>query len=63
MAQTIIEQSRQVWLVADHSKFNREAMVRLAHLSQIDVLFTDQPVPAPFAAILREAKVELVVAK
>jgi DeoR family glycerol-3-phosphate regulon repressor len=38
-------------------------MVRLAHLSQIDVLFTDHPVPQPFAAILREAKVELVVAK
>jgi DeoR family transcriptional regulator, glycerol-3-phosphate regulon repressor len=63
VAQTIIEQSRQVWLVADHSKFSREAMVRLAHLSQVDVLFTDHPVPPPFAAILREAKVELVVAK
>lgn len=63
VAQTIIEQSRKVWLVADHSKFNREAMVRLAHLSQVDVLFTDRPVPAPFVAILREAEVEVVVAQ
>lgn len=62
VAHTIIEHSRQIWLAADHSKFNREAMVRLAHLDQIDVLFTDQPVPASFVPILREADVEVVVA-
>jgi DeoR family transcriptional regulator, glycerol-3-phosphate regulon repressor len=62
VAHTIIEHSRQIWLAADHSKFNREAMVRLAHLDQIDVLFTDQPVPASFVPILREANVEVVVA-
>ena len=39
VAQAIIEQSREVWLVADYDKFARQAMVRLAHLSQIDVLF------------------------
>ena len=27
VAQTIIEQAREVWLAADHSKFNRPAMV------------------------------------
>ena len=62
VANTIIEHARQVWLVADHSKFNRDAMVRLAHLDQIDVLFTDQAVPASFVPILREANVEVVVA-
>ena len=29
VAQTIIAQSREVWLAADHSKFNRPAMVEL----------------------------------
>jgi DeoR family transcriptional regulator, glycerol-3-phosphate regulon repressor len=62
VAHTIIEHSRRIWLAADHSKFNREAMVRLAHLDQVDVLFTDQPVPASFVPILREANVEVVVA-
>ena len=29
VARAIIEQSREVWLAADHSKFNRPAMVEL----------------------------------
>ena len=41
VARTIIEHSREVWLAADHSKFNRPAMVELARLDQIDTLFTD----------------------
>jgi len=39
VAQAIIEQSREVWLVADYDKFSRQAMVKLAHLSEIDKLF------------------------
>ncbi|MES2076955.1 MAG: DeoR/GlpR family DNA-binding transcription regulator [Pseudomonadota bacterium] len=63
VAQTIIEQSREVWLVADQDKFFRKALVRLAHLSQIDILFTDAPPPAALASLLREAKVKVVVGK
>ena len=62
VARTIIAQSRQVWLVADASKFNRPAMVRLADLQQLDMLFTDAPPPDPFPALLVEAGVECVVA-
>jgi len=58
VAQTIIEQSREVWLAADSSKFNRPAMVELATLAQIDRLFTDAPPPEPFAALLAEAEVQ-----
>jgi DeoR family transcriptional regulator, glycerol-3-phosphate regulon repressor len=57
VAQTIIERSREVWLAADHSKFNRPAMVELAHLNQVDMLFTDVPPPSPFPALLSEAGV------
>lgn len=57
VAQTIIEHSREVWLAADHSKFNRPAMVELARLHQIDRLFTDAPPPDPFPALLQEAQV------
>jgi DeoR family glycerol-3-phosphate regulon repressor len=56
VAQTIIEQSRQVWMVADHTKFEREALVRLGHISQVDVLFTDAPVPEHLVSVLRDAK-------
>ncbi|MES2073489.1 MAG: DeoR/GlpR family DNA-binding transcription regulator [Pseudomonadota bacterium] len=62
VAQTIIEQSREVWLVADQDKFGRKALVRMAHLSQIDCLFTDAKPPAAFAQVLQQAKVKVVVA-
>jgi DeoR family glycerol-3-phosphate regulon repressor len=57
VARAILAQSRQVWLAADHSKFNRPAMVELARLDQIDRLFTDREPPAPFPALLAEAGV------
>ena len=62
VAQTIIEHAREVWLAADHSKFNRPAMVQLATLAQIDRLFTDAPPPEPFPALLQEAEVVLTIA-
>lgn len=63
VAQTIIEHAREVWLAADHSKFNRAAMVELARLDQVDRLFTDAPPPPPFPGLLQEAGVRLEVAQ
>ena len=60
VARAIIGQSRQVWLAADHSKFNRPAMVEVARLEQVDMLFTDAEPPAPFPALLAEAGVTCV---
>ena len=62
VARAIIEHSREVWLAADHSKFNRPAMVELARLDQIDVLYTDAEPPEPFPALLAEAGVTCHVA-
>ena len=62
VARTIIEQSREVWLAADHSKFNRPAMVELARFDDIDVVFTDAPPPHPFGSLLAQGHVECVVA-
>ncbi len=62
VARTIIGQSREVWLAADHSKFNRPAMVELARLDEIDVLFTDAPPPAPFDELMTQGDVACVVA-
>jgi DeoR family transcriptional regulator, glycerol-3-phosphate regulon repressor len=59
VSRAIIEQSREVWLAADHSKFNRPAMVELARVDQLDLLFTDQTPPPPFPALLAEAGVQL----
>jgi DeoR family transcriptional regulator, glycerol-3-phosphate regulon repressor len=61
VARAIIEHSREVWLAADQSKFNRPAMVQLAALNQVDRLFTDAKPPEPFPALLAEAGVQCVV--
>jgi DeoR family glycerol-3-phosphate regulon repressor len=48
--------------VADHDKFGRQALVRLAHASQIDRLFTNAKPPETLARVLKEPKVQVVVA-
>jgi len=62
VARAILEQSREVWLAADHSKFHRTAMVELARLDHLDRLFTDAPPPPPFAQLLADAAVQCIVA-
>lgn len=62
VARAILQSSRQTWLAADHSKFNRPAMVQLATLSEIDVLVTDRDPPDPFPSLMTEAGVDLWVA-
>ena len=63
VARTIIEQSRQVWLAADHSKFNRPAMVELAQLDQMDTLYHRSRAARGVHALLAEANVQCVVAE
>lgn len=59
VAQAIIESSRQVLLAADHSKFGRNAMVRLGNISQANHFFTDAPPPAEIEPILTQNRVHL----
>lgn len=60
ISRVIIEQSRQVLLVADHTKFERHALVRLGHISEIDALFTDAPPPEELARVLDDGGVRVV---
>ncbi|MBC7356955.1 MAG: DeoR family transcriptional regulator [Desulfacinum sp.] len=61
-ARAIIDNSRTTFLAADHTKFGRNAMVRLGSIAEIDAFFTDQPPPAPLMDVLHTAQVELHVA-
>jgi DeoR family transcriptional regulator, glycerol-3-phosphate regulon repressor len=61
VAQTIIANSRQVLLAADHTKFGRNAMVRLGDITQADHFFTDQTPPLDIRELLKEHQVELHV--
>jgi DeoR family glycerol-3-phosphate regulon repressor len=62
VARAIVEQSRQVWLVADHSKFGRAAMIEMAPLKVLHTLFTDAPLAPDFESLLRDQAVRCVVA-
>jgi len=62
VAQAILENSRMVFLAADHSKFGRSAMARLGSIEQVDSFFTDRAPPAPVAERLTAAGTEVFVA-
>lgn len=61
VAREIIDNSRNVFLVTDHSKFNRNAMVRIADLAEVDALFTDKTPPLAFRNMLKSKDVDLYV--
>ena len=60
-ARAIIDNSRKVFLATDHTKFGRNAMVRLGHIGEIDELFTDRQPPAALTDILVREDVRLHV--
>ena len=62
VAQAIMQQAREVWLVAHARKFGRKGMVELAPLRRLHLLYTDCMPPEPYARLLHEAGVALHVA-
>ena len=62
IAQAIIANARRVYLVADHSKFGRHAMVGEGNLTQVSALFTDRPPPAPIRDLIAANGIDLFVA-
>ena len=63
VSQTIIKHSRRIFLVTDHSKFGRNAMVRLGNISKISALFTDQSPPPEIIEIATESGTEIHLPK
>jgi len=61
VTKAIIERSRHIFLAADSTKFNRNAMVRAGHLEQISSLFTNEPLPPSIAEVARAHGINVVV--
>ncbi|MDF4806039.1 DeoR/GlpR family transcriptional regulator, partial [Vibrio parahaemolyticus] len=57
----IIENSRCVYLGVDHSKFGRNAMVKLGTLADIDLIITDQAPPKEIEHFAKEHEVTIQV--
>jgi DeoR family glycerol-3-phosphate regulon repressor len=60
VAQAIIANARQVILVADSTKFERTAPVRIGHLEQVDTFVTDQCPDDRVRKICGDFDVELI---
>ncbi len=58
----MVEACRSAILVADATKFGRNATVRGGHLRDLDHLFTDQAIPAAFASVVAESGIRVHVA-
>ena len=61
-ARAIIDNSRKVFLAADHTKFGRNAMVRLGSITEINALFTDIQPPAALLEIMASNGIQLFTA-
>lgn len=59
-ARAAMGQARESWVIADASKFGREAPVQCCALTAINRLITDTPPGASFHAACAEANVEIV---
>ena len=59
VAQAIIENARHVYLVADSSKFERSAPVRIASIAKTDAIFTDTRLVPKLEKFCRESGVAI----
>ncbi len=62
-SQAIMRNARRVFLVTDHSKFGRPAVMRVGTLAQISALYTDEPPPPAMIDLLSSLGVALHVAE
>jgi len=58
----LMEQARQVWVVADHSKVEKVTPAYIGPLSRVSRFITDTDAPAPFLDELRRRGIDVVCA-
>lgn len=57
----LMRNARNIVLVTDHSKFTRNAIVRLGELKEINYLFTDKPLPSELQLYLSHSDVAIYI--
>lgn len=62
-ARSIMDNSRKIFLVTDHTKFGRNAMVRLGNIQECDAMFTDRAPSQELIDVMEHSEVELHVAE
>ncbi|UTR13828.1 DeoR/GlpR family DNA-binding transcription regulator [Salipaludibacillus sp. LMS25] len=56
----MMQQAKQVIVLADHTKLGNTDFFKYAHLSEADLLITDKIPPKPFRQLLKQHNVELL---
>lgn len=59
-SRTAMNQADETWVIADHSKFGRDAPVRVCELSEIDTIVCDSEPSAEFSRRCRESDVRII---
>jgi len=59
--QKIVDMVEQVIIVADHSKFGRNALVQATALENVDTVITDQGVPQKYLELLEKKQIQTVI--
>ena len=62
-SRAVMQQSEQVVVAADASKFGRSGLTRVCRLDEIDLLVTDEAPAEALGAALKSAEVEVVVSE
>ncbi len=62
VSKAILNNARNVILVADAMKFTRSAPVRIGHLTNVDVFVTDQPLPEEVGKLCQHGGVAIEIA-
>lgn len=57
----LMRNARQVMLVTDHSKFSRNAIVKLGDIKEVNYLFTDRELPAEIGSHLNHSDVAVYI--
>ena len=61
LCSAIAKRSRQTILVADSSKFGKDASVIIGPLTCVETIITDAGIPAEYAEGIRQAGIELII--
>lgn len=63
VAQAMIANARQRFLVADHTKFGRNSLVRMGHITDFDAVFTNEIPPTGITKLMEENGIRLFLAR
>ena len=58
----MMNNARHRFLAADHSKFGRNALVRMGHISEFNAIFTDAMPPESLKKLLDDHNVRMYLA-